>query len=253
MEVAGASALVAGGASGLGAATARRLAEAGAKVVILDRDPTLGRADADEQGALFRGGDVTRPGDVAAALAAAVDQGPLSVCVVCAGVGGGGMIVDHEGRPHRLAEFERTVRINITGTFNVLRLAAAAMVGNEPGPDGERGVIVTTASIAAFEGQAGASAYAASKAALVGLTLPAARDLADRGVRVLTIAPGLFDTPLAGGLPTAYRERLARDVPCPARYGHPTEFAELVLALVRIQYLNGVTIRLDGGLRATAR
>ena len=245
----GASALVAGGASGLGAATAIGLASAGAKVVVTDRDERRGAGISREPGCAYYPGDVSSTADVAAAVEAAVGLGRFRACVICAGVGGGQTVLDRAGRPHDLDEFERIVRINLTGTFNVLRLAAAAMSHNEPAEDGERGVIIATASIAAYEGQAGASAYAASKAGVVGLTLPVARDLAVYGIRMVTIAPGLFDTPLAGTMPDRYRARLGRQIPFPSRPGDPAEFAALVMAVLGTRYVNGETIRIDGGLR----
>jgi NAD(P)-dependent dehydrogenase (short-subunit alcohol dehydrogenase family) len=245
----GASAFVAGGASGLGAATATALASAGAKVVVADSDKRRGAAIGRQPGCTFSAGDVTSAADVAAAVEAAVALAPLRACVVCAGVGGGESLLDRNGRVHDLEVFERIVRINLTGTFNVVRLAAAAMSQNDPDEDGQRGVIVATASIAAYDGQAGATAYAASKAGVVGLTLPAARDLSRWGIRIVTIAPGLFDTPLAGTMPERYRARLDEQIAFPSRPGDPADFARLVLAVIENRYVNGETIRIDGGLR----
>jgi NAD(P)-dependent dehydrogenase (short-subunit alcohol dehydrogenase family) len=251
MELAGASAVVTGGASGLGEATTRRLLAGGAKVVILDRDQAKGEALAKElgQGAAYTPADVTSPDDVAAAVAHADEMAPLRVAVSCAGVGWAGRVVARDGTPHDLDLFHTVLNINLIGTFNVLRLAAAAMARHEPGADGERGVVVNTASIAAFDGQIGQIAYAASKAGVVGLTLPAARDLAAVGVRVVTIAPGTFDTPMLALLPQEQRDQLAKGIPFPRRLGSPDDFAALVGHIVANDYINGETIRLDGALR----
>jgi NAD(P)-dependent dehydrogenase (short-subunit alcohol dehydrogenase family) len=254
MDVAGGSAIVTGGASGLGEATARRLAGAGAKVVILDRDKDKGTALAGELGAAFSQADVTSTEEVAAAVEQATDLGPLRVAVNCAGIGWVGRVVGKDGAPHDLGLFQTVVNINLVGTFNVLRLAAAAMVGNEPmGEDGERGVVINTASIAAFDGQIGQIAYAASKAGVVGLTLPAARDLSPAGVRVVTIAPGTFDTPMLALLPESQRQALAAGIPFPRRLGMASDFAALVEHIVANPYLNGEVIRLDGALRMAPR
>jgi 3-hydroxyacyl-CoA dehydrogenase / 3-hydroxy-2-methylbutyryl-CoA dehydrogenase len=251
MEVEGAAALVAGGASGLGAATARALAQAGASVVVADLNAEKGEALAAELGpaASFVEADVTDEAAVGAAVeraAAAADGLRVSVC--CAGIGWAERVA-HKGGPHKLEFFANVVKVNLIGSFNVLRLAAAAMSGNEPGAEGERGVCVSTASIAAFDGQIGQVAYAASKGGIVGMTLPAARDLASRGVRVVTIAPGLFDTPLLAALPEEARETLGAGIPFPSRLGRPEEYAQLVGQIVANPMLNGETIRLDGALR----
>lgn len=254
MDVSGAAAVVTGGASGLGRATAERLAADGASVVLLDLPTSDGAAVATALGdrARFVPADVTDEDSVSAALDVAAELGPLRVAVSCAGIGPPERVVGRDGAPHAMASFERVVAINLVGTFNVLRLAAARMAATEP-VDGERGVIVNTASIAAYEGQVGQVAYAASKGGVVGLTLPAARDLADRLVRVVTIAPGLFDTPLLAGLPEPAREALAASIPHPSRLGDPAEYAALVAHVVRNQMLNGEVIRLDGALRMAPR
>ena len=252
MEISGVSAVVTGGASGLGEATVRRLAGAGARVVILDRDTAKGEALAKELGvaAAFAPTDVTSGADVAAAVDLAASLGPLRIAVNCAGVGWAGRVVARDGTPHDLDLFSTVVSINLIGTFNVLRLAAAAMAATEPTAAAERGVIVNTASIAAFDGQIGQIAYAASKGGVVSLTLPAARDLASIGVRVCTIAPGLMDTPMLALLPEPQRQALGEGVPFPKRLGDPVgDYATLVEHIVRNSYLNGETIRLDGALR----
>jgi NAD(P)-dependent dehydrogenase (short-subunit alcohol dehydrogenase family) len=251
MELEGASAVVTGGASGLGEATTRRLVGGGAKVVILDRDQAKGEALAKElgEGAAYAPADVTSTDDVAAAIAHAGELAPLRVAVNCAGVGWAGRVVARDGTPHDLDLFHTVLNINLIGTFNVLRLAAAAMAKNDPVGDSGRGVVVNTASIAAFDGQIGQIAYAASKAGVVGLTLPAARDLAAVGVRVITIAPGTFDTPMLALLPQEQRDLLAAGIPFPRRLGQPDDFAALVAHIVANDYINGETIRLDGALR----
>jgi NAD(P)-dependent dehydrogenase (short-subunit alcohol dehydrogenase family) len=249
MKLDGSVVLVTGGTSGLGAATVRTLVAGGAKAVIVDRDAARGEALAAElAGAELAIADVTDPAQVEAAVARAIALGPLRVAVSCAGVGWAARTLDKTGKPHDLELFRTVVAVNLIGTFNVLRLAAAAMARNEP-DDGERGVIVNTASVAAFDGQIGQVAYAASKAGVVGLTLPAARDLAPAGIRVCTIAPGLFDTPMLGGLPADKRAALSADVVFPRRLGDPAEYGALVAAIVGNRYLNGETIRLDGALR----
>jgi NAD(P)-dependent dehydrogenase (short-subunit alcohol dehydrogenase family) len=249
MGIQGAGALVAGGASGLGAATSRALAEAGARVTIADLNAERGEALAAEIGAEFAAADVTDAAAVEAAVeqASAAERG-LRISVCCAGIGWAEKTAGSRG-PHNLEYFSNVVGVNLIGTFNVLRLAAAAMIANEPDGDGERGVCVNTASIAAFDGQIGQIAYAASKGGIVGMTLPAARDLAAKGVRVMTIAPGLFDTPLLAALPEEAREALGAGVPFPARLGSPPEYARLVREIVANPMLNGETIRLDGALR----
>jgi NAD(P)-dependent dehydrogenase (short-subunit alcohol dehydrogenase family) len=249
MEIGGAGALVAGGASGLGAATSRALAEGGARVVIADLDAERGLELAAEIGGAFVAADVTDADAVQAAVErAASADGGLRVSVCCAGIGWAERLARTRG-PHDLDYFSNVVKVNLIGTFNVLRLAAAAMIANEPDEGGERGVCVNTASIAAFDGQIGQVAYAASKGGIVGMTLPAARDVASKGVRVMTIAPGLFDTPLLAALPETARESLGASIPFPSRLGRPGEYAQLVGQIVANPMLNGETIRLDGAIR----
>lgn len=244
------TALVAGGASGLGRATAHVLAEAGARVLVADLNEPRTPADL-PPGATFRRTDVTSEDDVAAAVAAAGELGTLRIVVNCAGLATPGRIVSRRG-PLPLADFERVVRVNLIGTFNVARLAAAAMATNEP-LDGDRGVIVNTASVAAFDGQVGQAAYSASKGGVAGMTISLARDLADKAIRVVTIAPGLFDTPMMAGLPAAARESLATQTPHPARLGRPEEYGALVRHIVENSMLNGEVIRLDGAIRMAPR
>ncbi len=250
MKLDGAVVLVTGGASGLGAATVSRLVAGGARAVIVDRDDAKGQATAAALGgnAVYVKTDVTDAAQVEAAVAVASDMGPLRVAVSCAGVGWASRTLDKTGKPHDLQLFQTVVNINLVGAFNVLRVAAAAIAKTEP-VDGERGVIVNTASVAAYDGQIGQIAYAASKAGVVGMTLPAARDLAPVGIRVCTIAPGIFDTPMLGMLPEDKRAALSADVVFPKRLGDPAEYAELVASIVGNRYLNGETIRLDGALR----
>jgi len=251
MELRGSSALIAGGASGLGAATARRLHAAGAAVVIADLNADRGQALAGELGerASFVEANVLESEQVQAAVdAAAGGPDPLRVSVCCAGIGWAQRTTSRNG-PHDLEPFSNVIKVNLIGTFNVLRLAATAISANDPDQGGERGVCINTASIAAFDGQIGQVAYAASKGGIVGLTLPAARDLAGRGIRVVTIAPGLFDTPLLAGLPEESRAALGSGIPFPSRLGQPAEYADLVTAIVANPMLNGETIRLDGALR----
>lgn len=249
MKIAGAGALVAGGASGLGEATARGLAEAGAHVVVTDLNAERGAALAREIGAEFVEANVTDEAAIGAAVeAAAAAEGGLRISVCCAGVGWAERLARGRG-PHNLEYFANVVGVNLIGTFNVLRLAAAAMIDNDPNEEGERGVCVNTASIAAFDGQIGQVAYAASKGGIVGMTLPAARDMASKGVRVMTIAPGLFDTPLLAALPEAARDSLGASIPFPSRLGKPEEYARLVRDIVANPMLNGETIRLDGAIR----
>lgn len=250
------AAVVSGGASGLGAATVRALAGRGAAVTILDLNAEAGEALAAELGGhtTFVRTDVTDEASVEAAIADATGKDlPLRVAVNCAGIGWAERTVNRDGSPHGLPQFTKTVMVNLVGTFNVLRLAAAAMARTEPGEDGERGVVVNTASIAAYDGQIGQIAYAASKGGIVGLTLPAARDLSSVGVRVCTIAPGLVDTPLLGSLPEEARTALASGIPFPRRLGRPDDFAELALAIVQHGYLNGEVVRMDGALRMAPR
>jgi 3-hydroxyacyl-CoA dehydrogenase / 3-hydroxy-2-methylbutyryl-CoA dehydrogenase len=255
MRIGGSGAIVGGGASGLGAATVRRLHAAGAHVVIADLNQERGEELAGELGdrAAFIATDVTDPEAVQAAVNAAREHGvPLRIAVSCAGIGWAGRVVGRRGA-HALEAFETVIRVNLIGTFNVMRLAAAVMVENEPADSGERGVCVNTASIAAFDGQIGQIAYSASKGAIVSMTLPAARDLAPLGVRVCAIAPGTFDTPLLAALPEDSREELRRVVPFPSRFGRPEEFAALVEHIVENEMLNGEVIRLDGALRMPPR
>jgi 3-hydroxyacyl-CoA dehydrogenase/3-hydroxy-2-methylbutyryl-CoA dehydrogenase len=255
MRIEGASALVAGGASGLGAATARALHRSGAEVVISDLNPEKGEALVAELGerATFVEANVMEPEPVQAAVEeAAKADGGLRISVCCAGIGWAERTAGKRG-PHDLEIFHNVIKVNLIGTFNVLRLAAAAMVDNDPDEGGERGVCVNTASIAAFDGQIGQVAYSASKGGIVGLTLPAARDLASRGVRVVTIAPGTFDTPLLAALPEDAREQLGAQIPVPNRLGQPEEFAALAGHIVENPMLNGETIRLDGALRMPPR
>ncbi len=254
MEINGSGALIAGGASGLGEATARRLHTSGARVLIADLNEDRGAALAAELGdrAAFRRADVTDPDAVQAAVGAATENGGLRISVCCAGVGWAERVAGRRG-PHSLEPFETVIRINLIGTFNVLRLAAAAMLAAEPTDSGERGVCINTASIAAFDGQIGQVSYAASKGGIVGLTLPAARDLAGAGIRVCTIAPGTFDTPLLAALPEESRQALGQAVPFPSRLGRPDEFAALAAHIVENEMLNGEVIRLDGALRMPPR
>jgi NAD(P)-dependent dehydrogenase (short-subunit alcohol dehydrogenase family) len=253
MNVAGQTALVTGGGSGLGEATARALASAGSRVAVLDRDAGAAARVAAEIGGLALACDVADAASGEAAVAqAAQAHGPARLLVNCAGVGTAGRILGRDG-PLALDAFARVVAVNLTGTFNMLRLAAAGMAGLDPLPGGERGVIVNTASVAAYEGQIGQAAYAASKAGVVGLTLPAARELARVGIRVVTIAPGVFETPMLMGVPEDARAALAASVPFPPRLGDPAEFAALVLHIAANAMLNGETIRLDGALRMAPR
>jgi NAD(P)-dependent dehydrogenase (short-subunit alcohol dehydrogenase family) len=249
MRIGGKTAIVTGGASGLGAATARRLAAAGAKVAIFDRDAAKGEAVARELGGRFLSCDVTDARSAEDALARVVAAlGTPSILVNCAGIGIAQRIVGREG-PMPLDAFEKVIRVNLLGTFNMMRLAAHAMQQAAPGDSDQRGVIISTASVAAFEGQIGQAAYAASKGGIVSLTLPAAREFARFGVRVLTIAPGLFLTPLLEELPEEVQASLGASIPNPARLGRPEEFAALVLSLIENDYLNGEVVRLDGALR----
>ena len=243
--------LVTGAASGLGAAVARMAAGRGARVLLADVNEAAGQALAAELGARarFLRTDVTSGPDAEAAVRTAREAlGPVSVLVNCAGVAPGERIVGRDG-PHALDSFARAININLVGTFNMLRIAAAAMAGNDPQEGGERGVIVNTASVAAFEGQIGQAAYAASKGGVAALTLPAARELARHGIRVMAIAPGIFATPMMAGLPQDVQESLGRTVPFPPRLGRPEEYASLVAHIVENQMLNGEVIRLDGALR----
>jgi NAD(P)-dependent dehydrogenase (short-subunit alcohol dehydrogenase family) len=245
MQIQGSAAVVFGGASGLGEATARALAAAGANVVVADLNEEKGQAVAGEIDGAFAKTDVTNPDEVEAAVAQAAG---VRISVNCAGIGWAERTVTSRGA-HSLQPFETVIKVNLIGTFNALRFAAAAMVGNDPDGEGERGVCVNTASIAAFDGQIGQISYSASKGGVVGLTLPAARDLARHGVRVNTIAPGLFDTPLLAALPEENRQALGATIPFPPRLGRPEEFAALACHIVENTMLNGETLRLDGALR----
>ncbi|MFB8146482.1 SDR family NAD(P)-dependent oxidoreductase [Microbacterium sp. NPDC056003] len=249
MDLIGASALVTGGASGLGLATARRLAAAGAAVTIVDLPRSAGADIAAELGGSFAPADVTDPGQVAAAVETASAAGPLRVVVNCAGIAPPAKILDREGAPTPLDGFERIIRVNLIGTYNVVAQASAAMARTEPDADGGRGVIVNTASVAAFDGQIGQPAYAASKGGVHAMTLPIARELARYGIRVVTIAPGIMETPMLMGLPQAAQDSLGQQVPFPQRLGRPDEYARLVESIVDNGYLNGETIRLDGAIR----
>lgn len=249
MELHGSSALVTGGASGLGAATARALAAEGARVTVFDLNEEGARKVADEIGGRAVGGDVTDPEQCQRAVDQAADGPPLRIAVNCAGTGWVGRTIDRQGNPHDLGPFEFIQRLNVIGTFNVMTRAAAAIARTEPLEDAERGVIVNTASVAAFDGQVGQLAYAASKGAVVGMTLPAARDLSVVGIRVVTIAPGLFDTPLLGLLPEEQRRALGESVLFPKRLGDPDRYGQLVVHIVRNAYINAEVIRLDGGIR----
>jgi NAD(P)-dependent dehydrogenase (short-subunit alcohol dehydrogenase family) len=251
MQIDGGSAIVTGGASGLGLATATELANAGAHVVIADLAGSSGADRAQDLGGSFVPVDVTDESAVQRAVDAAAAVAPLRIVVNCAGIGTPGRVLGKQG-VLPLDQFARVVTVNLIGTFNVIRLAAATMVESEP-VDGERGVIVNTASVAAFDGQIGQAAYSASKGGVVGMTLPIARDLADKLIRVCTIAPGIMDTPMLAGLPEAARDSLGKQVPHPARLGSPTEYAALVRHIVENGYLNGEVIRLDGAIRMAPR
>ncbi len=242
--------IVTGGASGLGGGTARMLAQAGGKVVIADVQAERGEAAARELGgsARFVRCDVTSEADGQAVVAAATAIGPLRGLVNCAGIAIGEKTVGKEG-PHALASFQRVININLVGSFNMIRLAATAMSRQEPAAEGERGVIVNTASVAAFDGQIGQAAYSASKGGVVGMTLPIARDLSRSGIRCVTIAPGIFETPMLLGMPQEVQDSLGKQVPFPSRLGKPAEYASLVAAILGNVMLNGETIRLDGAIR----
>ncbi len=249
-------AVVTGGGSGLGESTARTLVAKGAKVAVLDLGGSKGTAVAQELGdnALFLETDVTSEEQVTAAMERALATfGALHVAVNCAGIGTAGKTVGKEGQPHDLALFKRTIEVNLIGTFNVIRLAVARIIKNPPNSQGERGVLINTASVAAFDGQIGQAAYSASKGGVVGLTLPIARDLARDGIRCCTIAPGLFETPMLMGLPESARQSLAASIPFPSRLGQPAEYAALACHIIENPMLNGETIRLDGALRMAPR
>ena len=249
MKLAQTCAIITGGASGLGEATARHFAENGAQVTILDRDAERGPKVAAEIGGHFVQTDVTDEDSVSAAIAFAVEKmGRISACVNCAGIAYGIKTIGRDG-PHPLDAYKRTIDINLVGTFNVARLAAVEIAKNTPEADGARGVIINTASIAAYDGQKGQAAYAASKGGVVGMCLPMARDLASTGIRVMTIAPGIFMTPMLAGLPEEVQQQLAADVPNPVRLGDPAEYGRLAGFITEMGYLNGEVIRIDGALR----
>ncbi|PVY80240.1 NAD(P)-dependent dehydrogenase (short-subunit alcohol dehydrogenase family) [Cupriavidus alkaliphilus] len=240
--------IITGGASGLGAGSARLLAESGARVVIADLNEAAGQALAAETGGRFVRCDVTSEADGQAAVAAAQSLGRLAGLINCAGIATANKTVGKNG-PHPLDAFDKTIRINLIGTFNMIRLVAAAMVQNTPDSEGERGVIINTASVAAFDGQIGQAAYAASKGGVVGMTLAIARDLARDGVRCMTIAPGLFETPMLLGMPQEVQDALGKMVPFPSRLGRPAEYAKLARSIIENPMLNGEVIRLDGAIR----
>ncbi|MSX02927.1 MAG: SDR family oxidoreductase [Actinobacteria bacterium] len=254
MDIEGKGAIVSGGASGLGAATVRRLHAAGANVVIADVNPEKGEPLAEELGITFVQTDVREEDQVQAAVDKASEaEGGLRIAISCAGTGIPIKVASSKG-PHPLDAFKVIIDINLIGTFNLMRLAAFSMLSNnEPDAEGERGVCINTASVAAFEGQVGQIAYSASKGAVVGMTIPAARDLADKGIRVNTIAPGLFDTPLLGALPEEQRAALGAQVPFPSRLGRPEEYAQLAQQIVENPMINGETIRIDGAIRMAPR
>lgn len=250
MRIEGSSALITGGASGLGLATARRLAAAGAIVTILDLPSSRGAEIAAELGGAFAAADVASVDDVAAAVAGAAALAPLRVVINCAGIGTATKVLDRESNPLPLERFERVIRVNLIGTYNVTSQAAAAMAATEPEPSsGDRGVIINTASVAAFDGQIGQPAYSASKGGVHAMTLPLARELARYGIRVVTIAPGIMETPMLAGLPQPAQDSLGQQVPYPHRLGRPDEYASLAMQIVENGYLNGETIRLDGAIR----
>ncbi len=254
MDVKGVAALVTGGASGLGRATAEKLVEAGAKVTLLDRNGDLAEQTASEIGALAAECDVTSPDSVTAAIAKGREaHGVARVCINCAGIGGSVRIIDRKGNPMDLDHFRKIIEVNLVGTFNTLRLAAADMSTLEGGEDGIKGVIVNTASVAGYEGQIGQAAYTASKGGIIGLTIQSARDLSSHGIRVCTIAPGIMMTPLLMGLPEDTLNKLGDQVPFPKRTGHPSEYGSLAMEIVRNDYLNGEVIRLDGAIRMGPR
>ncbi len=254
MDIGGVAALVSGGASGLGRATAAALVAAGAKVALLDINGVAAEAAAKELGGVGLACDVTSAAAAEAAVAAAREKhGPARIVVNCAGIGRAGRIVDRDGKPMALDQFRQVVEVNLIGSFNLLRVAAADMAGLDPLADGERGVILLTASIAAYDGQIGQAAYSASKGGIVGLTLPAARELARYGIRVAAIAPGVFATPMLAGLPEAAQTSLAAGVPFPQRLGRPEEYAALALHICANRMINGEVIRLDGALRMPPR
>jgi len=248
MRISGAAAIVTGGGSGLGRATAEALAAKGARVAVFDLNPGAAEEAAQAVGGLALAGDVADEASASAAIARAeAAHGPARILVNCAGIGTATRVVGRDG-PHPLRDFERVIRVNLIGSFNMIRLVAAAMANLEP-VDGERGVIISTASVAAYDGQIGQAAYSASKGGVVAMTLPIARELARMGVRVNTIAPGIFMTPMLAGLPQAAQDSLGAAVPFPARLGQPAEYAGLAVHIVENGYINGETIRIDGALR----
>jgi NAD(P)-dependent dehydrogenase (short-subunit alcohol dehydrogenase family) len=254
MDISGSSAIVTGGASGLGEATVRLLSKRGARVVVLDMNDDKGETLAKEVGGVFVHADVTNTDDVIAAVEAAKELGPLRVLVNCAGIAWAGRTIGRDGSyesAHPLDPFTRVISVNLIGTFNCTRLAATAMSQTEPLADGERGAIVNTASVAAFDGQIGQAAYSASKGGIVGMTLPIARDLSVVGIRVNTIAPGLIDTPIYGAFEDSegFKAKLKQDVLFPDRLGYPREYASLALELITNGYINGEVIRIDGAAR----
>jgi len=254
VDISGSVALVTGGASGLGLATARRLVKAGAKAVLVDLPSSNGDEVAAglDGAAVFAAADVTDESAVRSALDAAAELGPLRVVVNCAGIGTPGRVLGRDGTAYPIDPFVKVIQVNLIGTFNVIRLASERMAATDPVGE-ERGVIVNTASVAAYEGQIGQAAYSASKGGIVGMTLPIARDLAQRQIRVVTIAPGLFDTPLLAGLPEEARASLGQQVPHPSRLGNPDEYGALVEHIVANPMLNGEVIRLDGAIRMAPR
>ena len=254
MRIEGSVGLVTGGASGLGEATVRKLVSQGARVVIVDLNADRGKKLAAELGeaATYAQADVSNAEEVQVAVDQATSMGTLRAAINCAGIGFGMRTIGKDGTPHDLGVFQKVISVNLIGTFNILRLAASAMAKNEP-EDGERGVVINTASVAAFDGQIGQVAYSASKGGIVGLTLPAARDLSKAQIRVVTIAPGTFDTPLLASLPDEMRAALAATIPHPSRLGRPEEFGALACHIVENSYLNGEVIRLDGSIRMAPR
>ncbi|WP_417519278.1 3-hydroxyacyl-CoA dehydrogenase [Minwuia sp.] len=253
MKLNGAAAVVTGGASGLGGATARELASAGAKVAVFDLNEDLGNKMAEEIGGIFVKCNVADEDSAVAAFESAKEaHGPCRVLINCAGIGTANKTTS-KGEPHPLDAFKRVIDVNLIGTFNCIRLGATQMAGTDPDENGDRGVIVNTASVAAFDGQIGQAAYSASKGGIVGMTLPIARDLMNDGIRVCTIAPGLFMTPLLAGLPDNVKDALAASVPFPKRLGDPSEYAHMARVIVENQMLNGETIRLDGAIRMAPR
>ncbi|WEG08312.1 SDR family NAD(P)-dependent oxidoreductase [Microbacterium horticulturae] len=253
MQISHAAALVTGGASGLGLATARALAAQGAKVTIVDLPTSAGAEIAAELEGTFAAADVTDPEQVANAVTVAADAAPLRVVVNCAGIAPPAKVLDRDGNPSPLSAFAKVIQVNLIGTYNVISQAAASLTKNDPTESGDRGVIINTASVAAFEGQIGQPAYSASKGGVHAMTLPIARELARYGVRVCTIAPGIMETPMLAGLPQAAQDSLGEQVPYPARLGTPAEYAKLALAIIDNGYLNGETIRLDGAIRMAPR